>query len=199
MAPKGASSKKASSQPPPEEPGPAPEWMQHQAARLDAASKVYSGLTAAEVDDVYPILYTSGAREAISIAKKMVEREEAGQPSQGQSSQPGQSSASSQPGEEWVREARDADVDLRTHHEANLMQNRIGEDSPSLFNPARHTVVIAGRPVQVACDCHVVMSTQPCADNQSFTNLVVFLSFPGRSRCLASLLLPGHVEMSSFL
>ena len=115
-----------------------------------------------------PTLYTKEPKEALAIAQKIVE--EGGSTGQGQSSQPGQSSGSLQPEVEWVREAQKNDEHIRSHHEANLMQNRFGEDSPTLFNPARHTVVIAGRPVQAAWDGHLVMSHQPCAGNQSFIN-----------------------------
>ena len=175
-----SSSKRTSSQPPAKMPGQSPAWMQHQAERLDASRRVFSGLTDAKVSDLYPTLYTKSATEAVDMATKMVKEE--GQSSQPAKSthQPGQSSSSSQPNVEWVRQAQDADEDVRTHHEANLMQNRFGEDSPTMFNPARHTVVIAGRPVQATCDGLLVMSPQPCADNQSFKHFVAFLSFfPG--------------------
>ena len=176
-----AGAQKASSQPPPwltPEPANAPEWMQQQAARLDATSLVYSGLTAATVDEVLPALYTKDPKQAVRIAQQIVEQGD--QRGQGQSSQPGQSSANAWLGTDWVMAAANAGEEVKTHHEANLMQNRFGEDSPTLFNPARHTVVIAGRPVQATWDGHLVMSHQPCAGNQSFIKLVAFLSlFPG--------------------
>ena len=45
-----------------------------------------------------------------------------------------------------------ASQEVKSHYEANLMQNRFGEDSPSMFNPARHTVVVCGRPVQATLE-----------------------------------------------
>ena len=89
--------------------------------------------------------------------------------------------------DEWVWHAQKGGVDVWSHHEANLMQNRFVEDSPPIFNPARHTVVIAGRPVQATLDGRLVMSHQPCTGNKRSINLVACLSFSGRSRCLARL------------
>ena len=174
--------KRARSQPPPwlhAPPAVPPAWMQNQAQRLDATRQVFGGLTEKRVDEVFPILYTKGTREAVDIAQKIVKDAEAAQADEGQSSQPGQGSFL-EPEVEWVQEAQEKDGLVRSHHEANLMQNRFGEDSPTMFNPARHTVVIAGRPVQAIWDCESVMSHQPCAGSQSLIILVAFLSFvPG--------------------
>ena len=121
----------------------------------------------------------------MTIAQDVVKR--ADQPGQGQSSQPGRSTSSLHPCDEWVWHAQKGGVDVWPHPEANLMQNRFGEDSPPVFNPARHTVVIAGRPVQATLDGRLVMSHQPCTGNKRSINLVTCLSFSGRSRCLARL------------
>ena len=111
----------------------------------------------------------------MTIAQDVVER--ADQPGQGQSSQPGRSTSSLQPCDEWVWHAQKGGVDVWPHHEAKLMQNRFGEDSPPVFNLARHTVVTAGRPVQATLDDRLVMSHQPCTGNKSSINLVACLSF----------------------
>ena len=51
----------------------------------------------------------------------------------------------------------------RTHREASLLMHRRGESvQPSSFNPARHTVMILGRPVQVAFG-RLGSSTSPSA------------------------------------
>ena len=162
------------SQPASTKPEPTPPWLKAQAERLDAASQVFSGLSAATADDVYPVLYTKSPGDAIDFAQKIMEQAD-GQ-TQGQSSQPGQGASSSQPSGEWVRQAQRTGDEVKTHHDVNVMQNRYGEDSPTLFNPARHTVVIAGRPVQVTVDGHLVMSLQPCARHHSFENMFAFLS-----------------------
>ena len=101
----------------------------------------------------------------------------ADQPGQGQSSQPGRSTSSLHPCDEWVWHAQKGGVDVWPHPEANLMQNRFGEDSPPVFNPARHTVVIAGRPVQAILDGRLVMSHQPCAGDQNAIKLAACSRF----------------------
>ena len=53
-------------------------------------------------------------------------------------------------------------------------KNRFGETSPTMFNPARHTMIIARRPVQATWDGNLVMSLQPCGDSHSFKRLVQF-------------------------
>ena len=190
--------RRASSQPPAAAPYEIPPWLKRQADRLDAAHQLYSGMTETTADEVYPALYTKPPSEAVEFAQKIVEQ--AGGAAQTQSSQPGQSASSSQPSGEWVRQAQRAGVEVRSHHEVNLMQNRFGEDSPTLFNPARHTVVIAGRPVQATLDGHVVMSLQPCASHHSFKKSGCVFKFPPPGALLASrtCALPDHVEIFSF-
>ena len=79
------------------------------------------------------------------------------------------------------------------------MQNRFGEDFPTMFNPARHTVVIAGRPVQATLDGHLVMSLQPCASHHSFENMLAFLCFLlGVLLASRACALPDDVEIFSF-
>ena len=48
-----------------------PPWLKSQAARLDAARQVYSGLTATTADEVFPILYTKKPGEAVEIAQRI--------------------------------------------------------------------------------------------------------------------------------
>ena len=185
--------KRARSQPPrPAQNEQTPPWLKKQAERLDAAHQVFSGLTSTTTDEVYPALYTSTPGEAIDFAEKVVATH--GWGNKPQSTQPGPSSSSSQPSKEWVRQAQRDGVEVRSHHEANLMQNRFGEDSPTMFNPARHTVVIAGRPVQATMDSHLVMSHQPCASHHSFEKLVSFLScLPGALVARRTCALLDHV------
>ena len=123
-----------------------PPWMQAQAKRMDASCQVYGGLSSASVAEAYEVLYTHGPKEAVTAATDFVE--EAKKKGQGQSSQPGQSSAISTPADNWTERAVLSGSDIKTHYEANSMQNRFGEVSPTMFKPARHTLIIAGRPVQ---------------------------------------------------
>ena len=180
MAATGASSQQASSQPSADVNPRNPEWMVAQQERLDAARQVFGGHANVSLEKAYPLMYLQGAKEAIDTAGKMVAEGRSSQPAQ--SSQLGQSSASasSQPSADLVRQASDADSPIRNHYDANLFQNRFGETSPTMFNPARHTVVIAGRPVQATWDGNLVMSPQPCADSQSFNYLIhVLIVSPG--------------------
>ena len=72
MSSKKAGPRRASSQPPAAAPDKAlPPWLKSQAARLDAARQVYSGLTATTADAVFPILYTKEPGEAVEIAQKI--------------------------------------------------------------------------------------------------------------------------------
>ena len=81
----------------------------------------------------------------------------------------------------------------------NLMQNRFGENFPTMFNPARHTVVIAGRPAQATSDGHLVMCLQPCTSYHSFENMLAFLSFLlGVLLASRACALPDDMEIFSF-
>ena len=188
MATPGASSDPASSQPRPYVDPRVPDYLLNEQARLDKARQVYGGHSGVSVDAVYQILYTQGTAVAIDRAVDMVEQ--AGQSGPTQSSQPGQSSASPEV-VDWVREAHDDDQPPKTHYEVNLMQNRFGENFPTMFNPARHTVIIAGRPVQATWDGNLVMRLQPCGDNHSFKHLVQFLFSPGALVALRVYLCPS--------
>ena len=174
MAATGASSQQASSQPSADVNPRNPEWMVAQQARLDGARQVFGGHANVSLEKAYPLMYLQGAKEAIDTAGKMVAEGRSSQPAQ--SSQLGQSSASasSQPSADLVRQASDADSPIRNHYDANLFQNRFGETSPTMFNPARHTMIIARRPVQATWDGNLVMSLQPCGDSHSFKRLVQF-------------------------
>ena len=68
MTTTGSSSKRASSQPPAADPGHGPTWMQRQASSPGAAHQIDSGLTQSTAGEAYPVLYTKGAKEAVTIA-----------------------------------------------------------------------------------------------------------------------------------
>ena len=73
--------------------------------------------------------------------------------------QPGQAASSSQPAPSTFLPA------YRSNEQANLLQNRLGEDMPSRFHPARHTVMIVGRPVQATTSA-MPLSHEPPAMRQ---------------------------------
>ena len=141
--------KRRSSQPPKKDGEKAGDWLQAQATGLDAGAEVLGGLAGGELDDAYKLLYTQEPRDALSAAQKMALGAKQGP---GLGTPLGGAASSSQPKEDWLNNASAPSLDVKSHYEASLMQNRYGEDSPTFFNPARHTVVICGRPVQATLE-----------------------------------------------
>ena len=123
--------------------------MEAQATRLDAGGEILGGRAGGEIDDAYKLLYTKEPRDALSAAQKMALGAKEGQ---GLGTPLGGAASSSQPKADWLNNPGAPSPDVKSHYEANLMQNSYGEDSPTMFNPARHTVVICGRPVQATLE-----------------------------------------------
>ena len=191
MVSAGASFKQASSQPPSDVNPSSRQWIVAGKRRLDGARQVFGGHSDISLSKVYEVLYLQETKEAIDTAGRMIEQGQSSQPGQSSQQGQGQSSSSSQPTLDWVAEALDADHHMRSHYEVNLMQTRFGELTPTMYNPARHTVIIAGRPVQATWDGNLVMRLQPCGDNYSFNRLVQFLFSPGALVALRVYLCPS--------
>jgi len=105
-----------------------PPWMKAQARRLDSAGKWNSSQHMPNEGE-WQALYHRGQRDIGA-----------------QSSQPGAASSSSR------RPTATDDAAARSHISANLLQHRLGGGGnlATSFNPARHTVMIMGRPVQAS-------------------------------------------------
>ena len=136
--------KRASSQPPQKDGGKPQDWLEAQATRLDAGAEVLGGMAGGGLDDAYKLLYTQGPKDALSAAQKLALGAKQGQ---GLGTPAAGAASSSQPTDDWLGDASAASLEVKSHYEANLMQNRFGEDSPTMLNPGRHTVVIVGRPM----------------------------------------------------
>ena len=105
---------------------PTEEWMQAQAERLDRAFSSWVNPETKPDEDVTRALY--GAQQDDLL----------------ESSQP-PSSSSTMPGLD----------PQRSHRQAALMWSRMGGTGmlASAFDPARHSIIVAGRPVQARCLC----------------------------------------------
>ena len=136
--------KRASSQPP-QKGARSQDWLQAHSTRLGAGAEIFGGWAGGSVDDAYKLLYTQTPGDALTAAQKLAL---AAKEQQAQSPSTAAAASSFQPKEDWVTAASAASLELKSHYEANLMQNRFGEDSPSMFNPAHHTVVVWGRLAQ---------------------------------------------------
>ena len=141
--------KRARSQPPPKADGKPRDWLEAQSTRLDAGAEVFGGLAGGDLEDAYKLLYTQGPTDALTAAQKLALGAKQGQ---GLGKKASGAASSSQPSGDWLDDACAASQEVKSHYEANLMQNRFGEDSPTMFNPARHTVVVCGRPVQATLE-----------------------------------------------
>ena len=104
---------------------PSAEWMEAQAERLDRAMKWVNPETKPD-EDVVRALYGGQQEELL------------------ESSQPPSSSSTAA-----------ATEPQRSHRQATLLWSRLGGTGmlASAFDPARHSIVVAGRPVQAGTLC----------------------------------------------
>ena len=123
------------------------DWISNQAPRHEAARQFYGGASTDETagtaaDHLLNPLYTSqSAKEAVEYAVRAQEGGGGGEPSSQQAQ--GDGSGDKQQ-EDWLeREGKGI-----THMQANLLQARLGGQLMTRFQPFRHTVIIAGRPMQ---------------------------------------------------
>ena len=123
------------------------DWISSQAPRHEAARQFYGGASTdptagSAADHLLNPLYTSQtAKEAVEYAVRAQEGGGGGEPSSQQAQ--GDGSGGEQQ-EDWLeREGKGI-----THMQANLLQARLDGQLITRFQPFRHTVVIAGRPMQ---------------------------------------------------
>ena len=126
------------------------DWVQSQAPRHEAATTIYGGKgvtgTDMRADSLLQPLYSSaGAKEAVEHALARM-----GPDGGAVSSQPPPAAASGDGDgqnaeKDWVHE----DGQERSHASANFLQVRLASQILTRFQPFRHTVIIAGRPMQV--------------------------------------------------
>ena len=179
MAPKrGRDGRRSKSPQPWWPPAETRSWQEVQAERLDAARQVYGGLGDVGEDEVLTHLYQDSVQECVEFAVKHQQGLGKGAGKKGKkakaakhheaSPQPGQAASSSQPAPSnlWPH--------YRSNEEANLLQNRLGEDLASRFHPARHTVMIVGRPVQATTSA-MPLSHEPPAMRQESIQVPLFL------------------------
>ena len=157
--------------------------MQRQASSPGAAHQIDSGLTQSTAGEAYPVLYTKGAKEAVTIAQDVSWSGLVSQAKARVPSLPRAPRACSHAMDgcgmrrRTVWTSQKDGVDVWSHHEATSMQNRFGEGSPPMFNLSSYTVAIAGRPVQATPDGRLVMSHRPCAGDQNSIKLVACSRF----------------------
>ena len=181
MAPKHRQSRGSKSPQPYPSSQPERGWQEAQAERLDAARLVLSGLAGVRPAEVLPHLYEDSARACVDWAVQQQRAASRGKgagkgATKGKASRhsspsppPGQAASSSQPAPSTFPPA------YRNNEEANLLQNRLGEDMPSRFHPARHTVMIVGRPVQ-ATTTAMPLSHEPPAIRQDSIQVPLVLN-----------------------
>ena len=133
---------------PPEDPNY--DWVTSQAPRHAAARDFYGGTrldakTGVSADQLLNPLYTSQtATEAVDYAVQACAAGAASRPSSQQIQGDG---AEGQQQEDWLeKESKGI-----THMQANLLQVRMAGQLITRFQPFRHTVIIAGRPMQASC------------------------------------------------
>ena len=176
MTTTGSSSKRASSQPPAADPGHGPTWMQRQASSPGAAHQIDSGLTQSTAGEAYPVLYTKGAKEAVTIAQDvswsgLVSQAKARVPSLPRAPR---ACSHAMDGRGMRRRTVWTSDPIMKPHRCRI---GLGEGSPPMFNLANYTVAIAGRPVQATPDDRLVMSHRPCAGDQNSIKLVACSRF----------------------
>ena len=132
------------------------DWIGSQASRHKAASEHYGGRwntgSSMRAHSLFKPLYTAKtATEAVDHAVRRAEEWEewekywaAGAPSPAEDDE----DDNYDQGEDWLQK----EGIERTHAQANFLQLRLGAQIVTRFQPFRHTVIIAGRPMQaVTC------------------------------------------------
>ena len=127
------------------------DWVGSQAPRHKAASEHYGGTwatgTSMRAHSLFQPLYTArGAKEAVDHAVQTAEEWEARVNAGGAPSppKPGDDDDDYDQGDDWLETGGIS----RTHAEANFLQLRLSAQILTRFQPFRHTIIIAGRPMQ---------------------------------------------------
>ena len=103
-----------------------------------------------------PLYTAKGAKEAVDHAVQKAEEWEARNWAGGAPSPPEAADDDNyDQGEDWLEK----EGIKRTHAQANFLQLRLGAQIVTRFQPFRHTVIIAGRPMQAVmcflCSFHI--------------------------------------------
>ena len=130
---------------PPEDPNF--DWATSQAPRHSVAREFYGGVNIepsaghCSADRLLNPLYTSQtASDAVNYAMEAIEKDGGAKPSSQQAAGDGADDQK----EDWLqKEGKGV-----THMQANFLQVRLGGQLITRFQPFRHSVIIAGRPMQ---------------------------------------------------